>query len=1087
MSQAIDGSLATLLTASVKAALLALAAAALLAALRIRNRNVHHRAWCGVLAAMLSLPLLPAVLPTFALPQQLAALWPLATEGSMPPSAAEDIASLDDATRAAVAEAARLGEAEASLFEAGAAGGEQDPELATPRDDERRVERRRAAARTAGSSWLTWSVALFAVYACGVLMFVCRFALGVWAARRLNHHCRPLKLRRFAGARVFECDAVRVPLTLGFLRPRIVLPSDCRNWDGALLASVLRHEQAHVDRRDPLWTALAEINRCLYWFHPLAWLLRRKLATLAETICDDYAVAQVGDRRRYAHHLLEIAGRMTAAPRRVAADAIFMARSSQVESRIDAILDDARPLARRLRPRETFALVVAMASALAVVTCLRAELALAQQPQQRPADGQSAAAAQASPANPGDGDAASAGPQATAVDRYGDPLPPGATTRLGSLRYRHPGFMWKRIAFLPDSQTFAVGGQSQQVRLWDARSGKLVHEIDHGSGQLVAFCVSAAGNEIATLAMADDIGIELVVWNAESWSAVRRAKWDRSAGPRAQQIAYSPDGAQIALVFGDGTLRLWNVASGEEIVRRSPFVGVVESLEFSPSGELLASAGRQGVLLWNVAVDEQPEKLEGLPEGAGVVRFSPDGSLLAVGDYDQAVARLYNVASRQMILAIEGPNYDYSREGMCFSADGRQLIVPNSTNVVDFFDVITAERVRRLETEAIMPRGVDVSPDGRLLASIGTWAAMNVWDLKSGERLSDQATGHLADVFGVAWTPDDELVATASMDGTIRVWNAAGGEQRHVLGHEGWVAAMAVAPGGEALLSCSLDDSLRLWDLATGDQLLKLPGHGRSGGERSVEVAFSPDGNQFYSFGSDLRLNSYDRKTGRRLAQRDIRPSGVTIEEAPDGRPDVHPDPFGDSGARGFSLDQVQFAPDASLLLLGDRNKGKIYTFDVATGREVDVLSTDEPWRDFLLSPDGKRLATFEQPAPTASPTATIVRPSTTLRLRDLASKEVLREVVLPGSYANLAAFSPDGKLIALAQVVDRVAAEGRSWSVAVLSVETLEQIASIEVQPNVLRKLVFSHDGKRLATSRDDSTVLIWDLDQLRTPAGAP
>lgn len=1087
MSQAIDASLATLLTVSVKAALLALATATLLAALRIRNRNVHHRAWCGVLAAMLGLPLLSAVLPTFALPHQLAALWPLATEGRMPSGAAENIASREAAIHAAVAAAARLGDADAGSFDPG----EQAPEDATQRD-EQRAARETVAAGSAGVPWLTWTAAVFAVYACGVLLLVCRFALGVWAARCLNTHCCPLKLRRFAGARVYECDAVRVPLTLGFLRPRILLPSDWRTWSGALLASVLRHEQAHVDRRDPLWTALAEINRCLYWFHPLAWLLRRKLATLAETICDDYAVAQLGDRRRYAHHLLEIAGRMTAAPRRVAADAIFMARSSQVESRIDAILDDARPLARRLRPREAFALIIVTASALAVVTCLRAERTLAQQPQQRPADGQSAAAAQASPADPADGAAASTGPSATAVDRYGDPLPPGATTRLGSLRYRHPGFAWKRIAFLPDNKSFAVGGASQQVRLWDARSGRLLREIDHGPGQLVAFCVSPVGGEIATLVMTPprdrrDFGVELVVWNATTWAAVRRAEWDRSIGPPPQQIAYSPDGGRIAMVFGDGTLRLWDVVSGEETVRPSPFRDQVESLEFSPNGEWLATAGRQGVLLWNVAANEEPEQLADLPQGAGVVRFSPDGSLLAVGGYDQAVARLYNVASRQMILAIEGPNRAYSREGMCFSADGRQLIVPSSTNVVDFFDVITAQRVRRLEAEAIMPCGVAVSPDGRLLASIGRSAAMNVWDLPSGERISDPSSGHLAGVYGVAWTPDDELVATASMDGTIRMWNAATGEQRHMLDHEGWPAAMAVAPGGEALLSCGLDDSLRLWDLASGDQLLKLPGHGNSGGPQSFEVAFSPDGSQLYSFGSDLRLNSYDRKTGRRLAQRNIRPSGVTIEVAADGRPDVHPDPFGASGAGAFSLDQVQFTPDASLLLLGDRNTGKIHTFDVATGREVDVMATDEPWQEFLVSPDGKLLATFEQPARTAAPTATIVRPPTTLRLRDLASKEVLREVTLPGSYAHRAAFSSDGTSIALAQVVAKSAEAGRSWSVAVLNVETLEQVASIEIQPNVLHKLAFSHDGSRLATSRDDSTTLIWDFDQLRTSAGAP
>jgi len=83
-------------------------------------------------------------------------------------------------------------------------------------------------------------------------------------------------------------------------------------------------------------------------------------------------------------------------------------------------------------------------------------------------------------------------------DLYGDPLPQGAISRLGTLRYRHPGW-YKRVEFLPDRRTFAVGTSDNTVRLWDARSGMMVHEVDINDDYLDAFRLSPDGRSIATL------------------------------------------------------------------------------------------------------------------------------------------------------------------------------------------------------------------------------------------------------------------------------------------------------------------------------------------------------------------------------------------------------------------------------------------------------------------------------------------------------------------------------------------------------------------------------------------------------------
>ena len=73
----------------------------------------------------------------------------------------------------------------------------------------------------------------------------------------------------------------------------------------------MSHEEAHIERKDYLVTILAELNRCLFWFHPLAWFLRGRLAGLAEMCCDDRVIAATGNRSRYAQHILDVASRIT--------------------------------------------------------------------------------------------------------------------------------------------------------------------------------------------------------------------------------------------------------------------------------------------------------------------------------------------------------------------------------------------------------------------------------------------------------------------------------------------------------------------------------------------------------------------------------------------------------------------------------------------------------------------------------------------------------------------------------------------------------------------------------------------------------
>ncbi len=180
--------------------------------------------------------------------------------------------------------------------------------------------------------WGEVAVNLYASVA-GVLLL--RFAIGLLLAWRLVRSST-----RVGG--FFESALINVPLTVGCLRPRILLPMDWREWDRAKLEAVLAHESAHVRRWDGSIAMLAGINRCVFWLHPLAWWIERRLGLLAELACDEACVAELGDGCRYASLLLEMAQTVDGSRGRLRGPLFSMAASSHLRRRIELILEKGR-------------------------------------------------------------------------------------------------------------------------------------------------------------------------------------------------------------------------------------------------------------------------------------------------------------------------------------------------------------------------------------------------------------------------------------------------------------------------------------------------------------------------------------------------------------------------------------------------------------------------------------------------------------------------------------------------------------------------------------------------------------------------
>ncbi|HEX5726508.1 MAG TPA: M56 family metallopeptidase, partial [Longimicrobiaceae bacterium] len=300
-------------------ATLLLAATALAAGLLARRgapAAVRHLVWSLAIAALLALPLLAAVLPGWRVP--VAAL--------PAPAAMPALPVLDDAVPlppAAVAEEAPP----VAGVSAGAAVPVRPPALA-------------------------WREILVLAYLLGVAFLAGRLALGWWRVRRLARTAERVEDGRWVAlvrelqdrlgvpgeVRLLRGGFASMPMTWGTFRPVVLLPSDADEWPEEMRRVVLLHELAHVARRDCLTQTLAGVACALYWFHPGAWYAARRLRVERELACDDRVLAAGTRAPTYARHLLDIAAAFRLVPAG-AAHAVSMARPSQLEGRLLAVLD----------------------------------------------------------------------------------------------------------------------------------------------------------------------------------------------------------------------------------------------------------------------------------------------------------------------------------------------------------------------------------------------------------------------------------------------------------------------------------------------------------------------------------------------------------------------------------------------------------------------------------------------------------------------------------------------------------------------------------------------------------------------------
>lgn len=597
-------------------------------------------------------------------------------------------------------------------------------------------------------------------------------------------------------------------------------------------------------------------------------------------------------------------------------------------------------------------------------------------------------------------------------------------------------------------------------------------------------------------------------------------------------LEFTPDGKII--VGSDGeAVKVWDTQTGKLLTSFNPHKEGVWTIAVTPDGKTVATAGCDEmkvvepgedynddmkcalalIKFWDVQTGREARTLPGhkgfwidrgerwddtlnrtvmerMYIGTGIqdLEFSPDGkSLVSLGKGDD-IMKIWDVDSGREIKVFKDQHFIGDNE---FSPDGKILAAANQQGIL-LMNGRTWETIIQLKDGE---NPIAFSPDGRMIASACGDETIKVLDITK-EKPIRTFFGHSDDPYAVAFSADGKIVASGGNDKSIFLWDLeTGREISRLPGHRGAVFALALSPDGKILASGGaeryvggefLQGSIKFWDATSftgrapepakveSTSVQELTGH-----EGIVQaIAFNPNGKQLVSVSMDAYTKLWDLDSGKEI--------------------------FTVRGDRmGGSLESVAFSPDGKIIAVGacgviqllDARSGSVLVL-LNKGIQTDVRSIAfHPQRRIFASANqsfgvpiwdiesGMRLAFLDEGLRDGfatydaafSPDGAILAAadSRSIKLWDIQSQKMLLKWQAHSPSIESIVFSPDGKLLATA---------GWDKVIKLWDIQTGKLVRSMTGHRGYILSLSFCPDGKTLASGSNDFTVRLWDVASGKT-----
>lgn len=275
-------------------------------------------------------------------------------------------------------------------------------------------------------------------------------------------------------------------------------------------------------------------------------------------------------------------------------------------------------------------------------------------------------------------------------------------------------------------------------------------------------------------------------------------------------VAIAPDGKTLASGGGDGTIRLWDLKTGE---LRKTFKGhksAVYGIYLSPDGQTLASGSAdESIKLWNLQTGELIHTLSGRSKEISAITMTPDSHTLVSGDRVGNI-EFWNLKTGERLNSFAA--HEILVTSLAMTPDGQTVVSSSQDNTIKLWDVKTGQLIRTLtDADSHHFFSVAISPNGQQIAS-GSWdGGIRLWDLKTG-KLSQILKASSAPIDTVVFKPNGQTIVSGSTDGAIRMWDVKTNKLRRTLaGHSQAVNSMVMTPDGEMMVSSGKDKAIKIW------------------------------------------------------------------------------------------------------------------------------------------------------------------------------------------------------------------------------------------------------------------------------------
>ncbi len=583
-------------------------------------------------------------------------------------------------------------------------------------------------------------------------------------------------------------------------------------------------------------------------------------------------------------------------------------------------------------------------------------------------------------------------------------------------------------------------------------------------------------------------------------------------------LAFSTDGKILAAggIINLG-IQIWDTETGNKIstIKLPDRFHRISDLTFAEENKTLIGLGaNRNIIRWDVNSGKEISQ-KAVYFDRPVHAFSPDGTSFVSGHKEKCEIRLWitesglygNLFQEKTDLATVAPLPSYAVEkpelrnviggvqAIAYSPDKKTIASAHNNNCIRIWDITTKLERYTLQGHTERINTVAYSYDSKMVASGSFDNSIHIWDVEKG-KLKNVLIAHKNAIKALAFSPaENELFASGSEDGTVRLWDVNTGQLRSIFatGFTASVKALAFTKDNSMLLSATENGTIQMWDVNKGKE---LPFPSNSQYDYTQGAVLSQDATLFAGRGAETfvesdgfgvsksitpqketrlwklptmtELFSIPHRTSALCISHDNKLIAIGNENETElfnigSKEELHR--F--DGPHFFDSNAISFSPDNTILATGGE-LGEVILWDVKTGEKLDTLN--DPFvgdaRSIVFSRDGSVL---------------VAKYSGRIRIWDMHTrKQLYSTLVEKVMVVDILALSPDGQILLTAKWPHEFGSQIQLWDVKAES-----KLINLDGHSEQIESMVFSHDGKVLATGGKAGSILLWDWHQILDKIG--